>query len=299
MRLNSVKILKISITCDSKQKILEEVRKSLKKPPNLNLKTPQKDTETIFITTPNPEQTVLAEKKSHFANFLSQADVALPDGIGIVLAAQFLGVKNEITGEKVNLQRIPGVEFMEELAQMAAEESIPVALIGGRPGLAVEAFDRLRQQYLGLEGWAEEAPEFKIESLDLFISDSKNTKGVSPDQTEEYFVELAQKIKKTGVRMVFVGLGAPKQEYFMEKLSAQLKIINCLPAGKAGKLKIIMMSVGGSFEMITGKIRRAPLFIRLIGFEWLWRLLIEPWRWRRQLDLIRFIQLVLVEKLDK
>jgi N-acetylglucosaminyldiphosphoundecaprenol N-acetyl-beta-D-mannosaminyltransferase len=85
--------------------------------------------------------------------------------------------------------------------------------------------------------------------------------------------------------MVFVGMGAPKQEVFIEALAQAL-------VQSKYSLPVMFMAVGGSFDIITGRLRRAPLFIRSIGFEWAWRLFQEPWRWRRQLALLKFIVLV-------
>ena len=110
-----------------------------------------------------------------------------------------------------------------------------------------------------------------------------------------------------------MALGAPKQEVFVHKLSLELQKQSALKAKaqrleirdsrlkRAGHLKMlysqfsiqnsVLMSVGGSFDMIAGKTRRAPQFMRMIGFEWLYRLILEPWRLRRQLALLKFIYL--------
>ena len=81
----------------------------------------------------------------------------------------------------------------------------------------------------------------------------------------------------------------------MEKLQAWLQT-NQEESGKNSSNTILLMSVGGSFDFISGKIQRAPLIIRTIGLEWLWRLIKEPWRWRRQLALVHFILRIFQEK---
>ena len=299
MSLNAVKMLGISLTTNPKSEILEFIQKYLKSshlplfPPSLLPARP------IVIVTPNPEQIILSQQNPYFAGFLNRADVALPDGVGLVLASRVLRYQMPNDKCQIKIQRIPGVEFMEDLVQTAAKEGFPIALIGGRTNLAAEAFECLQAKYPGLKGWAENAPEVEIESTNLQINKSANDKNnlrlmrnilikqAGKDITEDYFLRLARKIKETNIQMVFVGLGAPKQEYFIEHLAYHLSLITYHRA---------LMSVGGSFDIIAGKVKRAPPLIRLIGFEWLWRLIREPWRWKRQLALAEFVGLVLRDK---
>lgn len=239
MSLNAVKILGISITTNSKKEILKYIQKYL----TFRRKKP------LIIVTPNAEQLVASQKNIRFAKMLNQADVALPDGFPV---ARILGVR-----------RIPGVEFMEDLIELASERGFPIALIGGKGGVAVEAFECLRGKYPTLSGWA-----------------------VEPEEIEKK--KIAKKILQTNTRIVFVGLGAPKQEYFMEVLSSYLLHLTS---------PIILMSVGGSFDIMAGRVPRAPVLIRSMGFEYIWRLYWQPWRFRRQLALLEFLWLVVRERL--
>ncbi|MBU1327039.1 WecB/TagA/CpsF family glycosyltransferase [Patescibacteria group bacterium] len=282
MSLNSIKILGISITIDSKKNILEEVKKYIKQSQKSKVKSQKSKGKPLIIATPNPEQVVYAQKDKHFARLLNQADVTLPDGTGIVLAAQFLNGKWQMANGKWKLQRIPGVEFMEDLTTMAAKQGYNIGLIGGRGGLAVKALECLSRRTPGLAGWAEDGPEIKLDQLDTL---------------DQFVSEIAQKIRTTGAQMVFVGFGAPKQEHFIDALARQLSIIPASPAGRNYQLSIVLMSVGGSFDILAGHIKRAPLLIRLIGLEWFWRLIQEPWRLGRQLALIKFLILVIRAKL--
>lgn len=216
MSLNTGKILGISITTNSKKEILEYIQKYLSFPQE----------KPLIIVTPNAEQLVYAQRDKHFASILNRADVAIPDGFPV---ARILVV-----------ERIPGVEFMEDLVQLAAKRHVPIRLIGGRGGVAVRAFECLREKYPGLE-------------------------------TSQH------------AGIIFVGLGAPKQEYFIEELRTQNSEL---------KHPLVLMAVGGSFDILSGRIPRAPLFIRSIGFEWAWRLFLEPWRLKRQLSLLKFLWLV-------
>ena len=113
MSLNAVKMLGISVTISPKDTILEYLEKGLEKPS-------VKQKKSLVIVTPNPEQIVRAQKDKRFAEILNRADVSIPDGIGLALV--------------MRLQRIPGVELMEDLVAMAAKRGYPVALIGGRAG---------------------------------------------------------------------------------------------------------------------------------------------------------------------
>jgi N-acetylglucosaminyldiphosphoundecaprenol N-acetyl-beta-D-mannosaminyltransferase len=257
MRLNAVKVLGISITNTSKNEILEEIQKYLSAPHKISQKS-------LKIFTPNTEQLVLAQRNPVFAGILNRADVSLPDTVGVVWASTIL-TKNHIATP------IPGVEFMEDLVQMAEKCHVSIGLIGGRNNLAVDPLNCLRQKYnLLQDSWAQDGPEIENDKL--------------PDDI--YFQRLARRIIRDGTRIVFVALGPPKQEYFIQKLSTIYPLRST-----------IFMAVGGSFDILSGRLRRAPVWMRNLGLEWLWRLILEPWRFRRQLALVEFVWLVLRAKL--
>ncbi len=293
MSLKSRKILGISITTDSKKTILEYIRKYLEST-NLQIyKSTNKRSKPLVIVTPNPEQIVLAQTDKRFAQILNQADVAIPDGIGIVIAERFLKIKNQKSKIKKEMQRVPGIEFMEDLVALAAARGYTTGLIGGRGGVAVEALECLTRKYPGLVGWAEEPGEIHYNHYNGYT-----------------YYNCYKKIKKTNTRLVFVGLGAPKQEYVIERLMVSLRGASlratrqshtkteiASPSERSRNDNLILMSVGGSFDTIAGRVKRAPFLLRAIGLEWLWRLVREPWRWKRQLALLKFLWLVMVEKL--
>lgn len=241
--LKSKKILGIPVTTSPKEEILEEIQKYLEK----------SSERPMVIATPNPEQIVAAQTNTEFAEVLNQADVALPDGIGLAWAA--------------GCKRVPGVEFMEDLVELAASRGYRIGLIGGRAAVAVRALECLSRRTSGLRGWA-------IEPGDIDLGALGN------------LGDVVEKIRSTNTRIVFVGLGAPKQEFFIEKLqeTCSRSPVSCLP--------LVLMSVGGSFDMISGRTPRAPLLFQTMGLEWFWRLCREPWRWRRQLALLKFLWLL-------
>ncbi len=257
MGLHAVKIQEINITNSSKKDILKEVEKYLDS-------TGKSTPKPFTIVTPNPEQIVCAMKDSHFAQLLNRADVSLPDGIGLRFARPM-----EIS------ETIPGVEFMENLVAIAADRHVPIALIGGASGVAVKTFECLRQTHPNLDGVAMDAPEFTLGPSGLAMNGS----------IDEYFKKIALELKTKGIGMVFIALGAPKQEYFIEKLSTFHFSLFTKP--------LVCMSVGGSFDEISGRIPRAPRWVSRVGLKWLWRLIVEPWRIKRQFALLEFILIIL------
>ena len=231
-------LLGVNITVDPKNVILQTIHEYLM----------GKSTSSPFIiVTPNPEQIMLAQENEEFLKRLNRADVALPDGVGLVWAMKLV--------KGVSIQRIPGVDFMSELVRMANKNNWEIGLIGGFNGIGKKAVEELKLSYANLRGWALEPEEMDID-------------------------KVVQHCKGSATKIVFVGMGAPKQEEYIEVLK------------KHGG-RVVLMAVGGSFDMIAGNISRAPRWIQTCGGEWLFRLIQEPWRWKRQWSLIHFIALVL------
>ncbi len=261
MSQNAVKVLGISITNTSKNEVLEEIQKYLSR----EYKNGQKP---LKIFTPNTEQLVLASRNPSFAEVLNRAGISLPDTVGVAWASRIL-TKNGVG------KPIPGVEFMEDLVELASARRVPIGLIGGRDNLAINTLNCLRQKYnLLQDSWAEDGPEIEIRNTQYAI---RNT------NEKLYFQRLARRIIWENTGIVFVALGPPKQEYFIERLSRELQ-------------GVILMAVGGSFDILSGRLPRAPLWMRNLGLEWFWRLLLEPRRFVRQLALIEFVWLVFREK---
>ena len=271
MRLNAVKVLEIRISKDSTEQILEETQKYLENKSKINHQRSKIDLKPLVIVTPNPEQIVAAQTDKRFADILNRADVALPDGVGVVWASRLLNADPL-------RQTIPGVNFMKQLIKKAAKQGVGIGLIGGRDELAIKAFDCLRQSYPELKGWGQDGPEVAVDNSELIIDNST--------RTQSYFRKLADQIIKNDTNLVFVGLGAPKQEYFIRAIVHQLSTINY-------QRPIVLMSVGGAFDEIAGQVATAPPVVVKLGLKWLWRLGNQPWRVRRQTALVRFILLVI------
>jgi N-acetylglucosaminyldiphosphoundecaprenol N-acetyl-beta-D-mannosaminyltransferase len=98
--------------------------------------------------------------------------------------------------------------------------------------------------------------------------------------------EWSDSLKNNKVDILFVAFGSPKQEIWISEH------INNISAR-------VLIGVGGSFDFISGKVPRAPKFLRQLGLEWLFRLIIQPWRIKRQMSLLKFVYLVLKEKFNK
>jgi N-acetylglucosaminyldiphosphoundecaprenol N-acetyl-beta-D-mannosaminyltransferase len=275
MSLIKQNILGVKVVSEDENKILEYIEKYLFSAKSGLSDTAKKPVKPLVITTPNPEQIVLATQDSWFAELLNKSDVTLPDGIGVVIAGRFLptmGKRNQ--GGRIR-HRVSGVDFMVKLTAIAADRRVRIGLIGGFDDLAVNALECLKEDHPKLSGWAVDGPELTYKKKGMFEA---------PDSS--YWAEIADRIITTKTALVFVGLGAPKQEYAIEKVVEALAI-------KRYSAPLVCMAVGGSFAMITDRLKRAPLVIRSIGFEWFWRLIQEPWRWQRQRALITYIVLVL------
>jgi N-acetylglucosaminyldiphosphoundecaprenol N-acetyl-beta-D-mannosaminyltransferase len=307
MSLDAGNILGINITISSKKQILEEIQKYLIPPTAKYPIQPKKSPKTLFIATPNPEQIVYASGDRHFRDLLNRADITLPDGVGITWAIKFLHALPTTNHSPQTISTIPGIDFMENLVAVAARERVPIALIGSWGNLALKAFDCLAETHPGLKGWAEDGPEIEIVNNELRIMNNEQDQKIHNSlftlhnsNENVYFDQLAKRIIDSGIRIVFVGLGAPKQEYFIEALSHQLSVISMSKSRKlTAESGVIFMSVGGSFDEISGKVTRAPSWVSAMGMKWLWRLILEPWRIKRQLALVKFVWMVLIEKMSK
>ena len=286
-----VDILGVRIISRRNSEVLEYVLEYLKSGQIKGKKESKKTTKPLTILTPNAEIIVYARKDKKFMEMVNRADLTLPDGIGVVLAARIF------YGKKM-LQKIAGVDFMAELCAASERGGFGIGLIGGRDNLALETLDCLRRQYNRLRGWAEDGPEIRIEDGELKMPACRRGRenGECPPAGEagkmengEWLDHIVQTVQKENTRILFVAFGHPKQEYLIDALGTRLKIAR-------HNKPIVLMAVGGSFDLLNGRIPRAPVWIRELGLEWLYRLGREPWRIKRQMALPQFILLVMKER---
>lgn len=215
-------------------------------------------TKNYYFVTPNPELLVLSSKVKRYKNVLNSADLALADGVGIMWASKILG--KSIKG------RITGVDLVEKLCKYIANRPITVGFLGGGPRVAEDVSECLVKKYPGLKVAFHFGGKPDIETLEFIKK------------------EIGEKNSNNKIDILFVAFGSPKQELWINEN------LQNLPAK-------ITIGVGGAFDFISGRVKRAPLWMRRMGLEWLFRLIIQPWRIKRQASLIRFIYIVIKEKI--
>lgn len=242
----------------------------------------------FFIVTPNPELVVAARENSSFKKVLNQAHLSLCDGIGLFKAASFLG--------KPLPERIQGVDFMQKLCEKVAEKPVTVGFLGGRGSVAEEVAKCLKQQYPSLKILFAEAgnpDEDTVKMIQnrlsqasslLFEESGKTDPQNRTKTTQNTPKTISEDVNLRHISLLFVAFGSPKQELWIAQYLSQLPVT-------------VAMGVGGAFDIVSGRVPRAPKLVRQLGLEWLYRLAREPWRIRRQLRLLVFLWLVLREKI--
>ena len=214
-----------------------------------------------YVITPNAQHIVLLENDKRLQAVYAHADLVIPDGISLLIAARLYGRSLQ--------QRIAGVDIFKVLCGMAAEANLHVFLLGGRPGSAELAAAALQQSHPNLR-FSSYCPPFGFE------------------QDEAALQDAADAIKAAQPDILFAALGAPKQEYWIYEHGLQMGVPVCI-------------GVGGSFEIVGGVVPRAPQWTQNIGCEWLYRLYMEPRRmWRRYLiGNLEFASIVLRQRLRR
>ncbi len=197
------------------------------------------------IVAVNPEKVMRARYDVRLRDQLRRAGVLIPDGIGVVIAARILGLGR--------LQRVPGSELMPRLCELAGRTGRRVFLFGAAPDVNERAAQVLQTRYRGLA----------VAGMQHgFLND-----GDMPD--------LVDRINSLQVDILFVALGSPKQEDWIDRYLPQLNVKIC-------------QGVGGTFDVIAGRVRRAPAVFRAVHLEWFYRLATNPRRLHRQTALPRF-----------
>jgi len=264
--LNKKKLLGVGITDATQQKILEYLVKNL-----------ENSSKKVFIVTPNPEILVFAKKNPEFKKVLNTADLALCDGMGLVIAGKFLG--------KAFKERFTGTDFVEKACKEVSEKPITVGFLGGGPFVAEKTGDCLLSKYPSLkvvftaEEWGEKGF--------ILASNRGKTQNLKQNESENQgqlsSVPSVPLSSVYSIDILFVAFGFPKQEEWIYQNLDNISV-------KAA------IGVGGAFDYISGKVPRAPKWVQALGFEWLYRLVVQPWRLKRQLALLEFIYLVLKER---
>jgi N-acetylglucosaminyldiphosphoundecaprenol N-acetyl-beta-D-mannosaminyltransferase len=200
--------------------------------------------ESAYATTANAQHIVLLDRDRRLREIYEHASLVVPDGISLLLAARLYGHSLQ--------ERVAGVDMFQTLCGLAAENGLHVFLLGGLPGSADLASTVLKRRF----------PTLQTSTYCPPVGFEKTAAGLD---------ETAQAIRAASPDLLFIALGAPKQEYWIYEHGLQLSVPVCI-------------GVGGSFEMVAGVVRRAPRWIQKFNCEWLYRLCREPRRlWRRYL----------------
>lgn len=185
------------------------------------------------VVTINPEMIQAARKNPDFAKIINNAELVIPDGIGVEIGLKILGHK---------VRRIAGIEFGRKLIDKFAGQ--PVAFIGAKPEIISKAVENIKQ----------EVPELNT----VYVQD-----GYFKDEDR-----VLKELKEKNPKLALIALGSPKQEFFIAKAK------EILP-------ETLFIGLGGSFDVWSGVVERAPEIWQKTGFEWLYRTIKEPQRFKR------------------
>ena len=196
------------------------------------------------VYTPNVDHVVMAERDDAFQAAYAGANLSLADGVPLVWASRLL--------RPAFPEKLSGSDMLVPMARLAAERGWGVYLLGGGPGAAAEAARRMREEF-----------GVRVVGVDDGVVSRH------PDPASD--AAVIARIRQARPELVFVGLGAPKQELFIARARAHLGPAVCV-------------GVGASLDFLAGTLRRSPAWMSRAGLEWLYRLGQEPRRlWRRYL----------------
>lgn len=213
-----------------------------------------KERRAAYVVTPNPEIVMTCWENPAAQIAVQNADLVLPDGIGVVYGAKILGTPLK--------SKLPGIDFASALMDRMAKEGGRIFLLGAKPGVAKTAGEKLEKQFPGL---------------------------VVCGEHDGYFQEndpIIEEINAAQPDLLFVCLGAPKQELWMHRNAPRLHVG-------------LMAGLGGSLDVFAGTAKRAPAFFQKLGLEWFYRLIREPWRFKRMMKLPKFLFACIGKKLRK
>ena len=197
-----------------------------------------------YVVTPNPEIVMTCWENPDAMEAVQNADLVLPDGVGVVYGAKILGTP--LKG------KLPGIDFATELMRRMASRGGRVYLLGAKPGIAETAGVRMQEQFPGL---------IVCGTHDGYFQDD---------------APIIEEINALQPDLLLVCLGAPKQELWMHRNRPVLKVG-------------LMAGLGGSLDVFAGTVKRAPVFFQKFGLEWFYRLVKEPWRFKRMMKLPKFL----------
>ena len=274
----SIFLFGINFTSKDKSQLLNELSVKL-----------SNSLEMSNVLTPNPEFIVLAKKNPELEKMVKRAnrrgDCFIPDGVGLLIVSRIIGFFDK---SKKLKEKITGVDFAVDLVKESLKQKKKILILGGR-GYEELSFkiksgrQNVKCKIVNLNNSSKSSIENNNEKEALVFWSKGYADVRNPSREEEKRIE--KNISKLKPDILFVAFGAPHQEYWLDQNQDLLKNNNVR----------IAMVVGGTFDYLLGIVKRAPVWIQKLGFEWLVRLIRQPWRWRRQLRLITFIWIALIE----
>lgn len=208
--------------------------------------------KTCYAVTPNAEIAYEAMRDENLRDLINGADLVLPDGAGVVLASKILRTPLK--------QKVAGVDFADGLMGVLEQTGDKLYLLGSKPGIAELAAEKMREKH----------PKLTICGM-----------------ADGYFREeepVVGHVNASGADVLFVCLGAPKQELFMRNHLDELNVK-------------FMIGLGGSLDSFAGTVKRAPKWMIRCNLEWLYRLIKEPKRFGRMLRLPKYLWAVVCRRL--
>ncbi len=197
--------------------------------------------ESRYVCVATVHMVMEAHDHPEYQALVNAADLVTPDGMPLVWMLRRLGIPGQ--------SRVYGPDLTLHVCRAAAREGIPVGFYGGHPEVLENLVKNLKAKFPGLRVAYAYSPPFRL-------------------LTGEEDRQITREINASGAKILFVGLGCPKQERWM--------------AAHKGMIQAVMIGVGAAFDFHAGRVRQAPRWIQHIGMEWLFRLLMEPRRlWRR------------------
>lgn len=197
----------------------------------------------------NPEKVMAAQRDPQVKDLINASTYQIADGVGILLAAKLK--KGNITS------RVTGVDMMSAILKFASEDGLPVYFYGAKEEVVAKAIANIEKSF----------PKIQVAGY---------SNGYDKDEDA-----LVQRIQQSGAKIIFVALGSPKQELWIQRNMPKLSNVQ------------VFQGVGGSFDVFSGTVKRAPSAFRKLGLEWLYRLISSPSRIKRQLILPVFLLKVL------
>jgi N-acetylglucosaminyldiphosphoundecaprenol N-acetyl-beta-D-mannosaminyltransferase len=197
--------------------------------------------QSRYVCASNVHMVMETNDSAEFRDVVNGADLVTSDGVPLVWALKALGVPQA--------ERVYGPTLMLHVCEAAARDGVPIALYGGTSESLEEFVLFLHTNYPGIEIACLIAPPFRPPT---------------PEEDAMY----TQQIVDSGARIVFVGIGCPKQERWM--------------AAHTDRLDAVLLGMGAAFDFHSGRVRQAPAAMQRLGLEWLFRLIMEPRRlWKR------------------